>query len=113
MSEPRNEPRTHPLNVGYLVVGLIFLGIAGSWALRAADVVDTGSMRWLVPVVLVVAGVIGLVAFTARGVSRGRPARVEEPPPYDPYRATTPEHDTPNDDELTLPYERGDEGDLR
>ena len=45
--------KTHPLNVGYLVVGLVFLGIAGSWLLRET-------------------GVIGLVAFAAKGVSERR-----------------------------------------
>jgi hypothetical protein len=63
---------THPLNVAYLVVGLVFLGIAGSWALQAADVVDAGDVGWMLPTVLVVAGLIGLVAMAARGVSRRR-----------------------------------------
>jgi hypothetical protein len=63
---------THPLNVAYLVVGLVFLGIAGSWALQAADVVDAGDVGWMLPAVLVAAGLIGLVAMAARGVSRRR-----------------------------------------
>ena len=64
--------RTHPLNVAYLVVGLVFLGIAGSWALHAGGVIDTAQAGWVLPLVLVLAGVIGLVAFAARGVSRRR-----------------------------------------
>lgn len=67
---------THPLNVSYLVVGLVFLGIAGSWALRAAGLVDASDVRWLVPAVLVVAGGVGLVAFAAKGMT-GR--RTDEP----------------------------------
>lgn len=67
-----NTPKTHQLNVSYLVVGLVFLGIAGSWALRTSGVIDTGDVRWLGPVVLVAAGVIGLVAFAAKSLSRGR-----------------------------------------
>ena len=51
-----STPRTHPLNVSYLVVGLVFLGLAGSWALREAGVVDLGEVRWLFPVTLVAAG---------------------------------------------------------
>lgn len=62
--------RTHALNVTYLVIGLIFLGIAGSWALRESGVVDFGEIQWLLPLTLVVAGVIGLVAFAAKGLSR-------------------------------------------
>ncbi len=61
--------RTHPLNVSYLVVGLVFLGLSGSWALRESGVVDLGDAEWLLPATLVVAGVIGLVAFAAKGVT--------------------------------------------
>jgi len=80
MSDPtRHESRpsglTHPLDVSYLVVGLVLLGIAGTWALRAADVVDSDQIGWLLPLVLVGAGVVGLVAFTAKGVSRRRQER--------------------------------------
>jgi hypothetical protein len=65
-------PITHPLNVSYLVVGLAFLGISGSWALRTAGVVSNHQVGWLLPVVLVAAGAVGLVAFAAKGVSRRR-----------------------------------------
>ncbi len=70
-----NTPKTHPLNVGYLVVGLVFLGIAGSWALHTSGAVDTPDARWLVPAVLLFAGTVGLVAFAAKGISRGRQER--------------------------------------
>jgi hypothetical protein len=78
---------THPLNVSYLVVGLVFLGIAGSWALRVAGVVDTADARWLVPAVLVLAGAVGLVAFAAKGLSRGDRDDydgLDDGAPYDP-----------------------------
>ena len=64
--------KTHPLNVAYLVVGLIFLGIAGSWALHAGGVIDNAQAGWVLPLVLVLAGVIGLAAFAARAASRRR-----------------------------------------
>jgi len=64
--------KTHPVNVSYLVVGLVFLGIAGSWALRESGVVDVGEFQWLLPLTLVMAGVIGLVAFAAKGISRSK-----------------------------------------
>ncbi len=60
--------KTHPLNVSYLVLGLVFLGVSGSWALRASNLVDASQLRWLLPLTLVVAGVVGLVAFGARGL---------------------------------------------
>lgn len=65
-------PITHPLNVSYLVVGLVFLGISGSWALRTAGIVDNRDVSWLLPLVLVTAGVVGLAAFATKGLSRTR-----------------------------------------
>ena len=71
---------THPLHVGYLVTGLVFLGISGSWALRSAGLVDTRQLGWLLPLMLVVAGGVGLVASAARGMRGGlRDGRDREP----------------------------------
>jgi hypothetical protein len=64
--------KTHPLNVAYLVVGLVYLGVAGSWALHAGGVIDTAQAGWLLPLTLVVAGAVGLAAFAVRGARRGR-----------------------------------------
>jgi len=61
--------KTHPLNISYLVVGLVFLGISGSWGLHQLGVVDLAGIHWLLPLILVVAGVIGLAAFAARGLT--------------------------------------------
>lgn len=83
---------THPLNVSYLVVGLVFLGIAGSWALRESGVIDLGGMRWLLPLTLVAAGAIGLVAFAAKGLSR---------------QPDTDQYDYRNDDVETTDHEGG------
>ena len=79
------------------MIGLVFLGISGAWALHAAGVVDNADVRWLVPLVLVGAGLVGLVAFAAKGVRGGRPEnRLDAPDerydqPYDggipPYAA--------------------------
>lgn len=60
----------HPVNVSYLVVGLVFLGLAASWALREAGVVDLAEVRWLLPLALVVAGLVGLAASAVRGLAR-------------------------------------------
>ena len=80
---------TRPLNVSYLVVGLIFLGISGSWALHASGAVDTSDVQWLMPLVLVGAGAIGLIAFTAKGLTRGRGQgqreETTEEAAFDPY----------------------------
>lgn len=90
--------KTHPLNVSYLVVGLAFLGIAGSWALRATGVIDTADVGWLVPLSLVLAGAIGLAAFAAKGMSRRRtPAAAGYAPPIDTYDTVVETYDPPMD----------------
>ena len=95
-----STPSTHPTNVSYLVVGLVFLGIAGSWALRAAGIVDTSEVGWLLPLTLVVAGAIGLVAFAARHLTRDREHddrlaghTLEDDSAYDPYEIDHTEGD--------------------
>ena len=90
-----DNPKTHPLNVSYLVVGLIFLGIAGSWALHTSGVVDTDGLEWLIPAVLVAAGAIGLVAFAAKGISRSRHA--DDSDAYDAGYEPYPTYDAPAD----------------
>ncbi len=57
----------HPLNVSHLVVGLVLLGIAGQWTADHAG--WTNGNNYVLPVMLVAAGVIGLVAFALRGVT--------------------------------------------
>ena len=68
----RRERRSgrHPLSIGYLVAGLIFLGVAASWGLREAGVVDAGSSSWLFPLTLVVVGAIGLAASVVSSARR-------------------------------------------
>lgn len=72
--------KTHPLNVSYLVVGLVFLGLAGSWGLRESGAVDLSGARWLMPATLLAAGAIGLVAFATKGASRNRSQRAADGP---------------------------------
>lgn len=59
----------HPLNISYLVMGVVFLGIAASWGLRETGLVDVGELEWLLPLTLVLAGVVGLAgaALSSRG----------------------------------------------
>lgn len=77
MSEITNDDITRgsarPVKVGYLVTGLVFIGLAGTWALSASGAVEGVTARWLFPAILVAAGVIGLLAMLASGVRRDRP----------------------------------------
>jgi len=78
--------KTHPLNVTYLVIGLVFLGISASWALREVGVIDTEDVTWLGPVALILAGGVGLVAAIAKSVKRDRGSSSDTgyQPHYDP-----------------------------
>ncbi|MEP9384121.1 hypothetical protein [Nocardioides sp. KR10-350] len=64
----------HQVNIGQLVMGLVFCCLVGAWALIQADVVTGDDIRWLVPVPFVVAGAAGL-AVTLAGVRRRRSER--------------------------------------
>ena len=68
--DPQRRSGRHPLSIGYLVSGLIFLGVAASWGLREAGVVDAGSSSWLFPLTLVVVGAIGLAASVVSSARR-------------------------------------------
>ncbi len=101
MSISSNDSRSpfHPVHVGYLVTGLVLLGVSGTWALVVSGTVDSDQLGWLLPLLLVGAGVIGLVAGAAKGLSarRSRPeptfAEADETAPlyatsdapYDPF----------------------------
>ncbi|HEX4976914.1 MAG TPA: hypothetical protein VFV40_03515 [Nocardioides sp.] len=89
-----NSTTARPLNVSYLVMGLVFLGIAGTWALHETGVVDGADVEWLVPLSLVVAGVLGLVAFATRGVRGRRTGDPAEHATDDTYAATYGGYDT-------------------
>ncbi len=58
------------MSIGYLVSGLIFLGVAASWGLREAGMVEAGSSSWLFPLTLVVVGAIGLAASVVSSARR-------------------------------------------
>jgi hypothetical protein len=64
---PTHEGREsgwHPVNVGHLVMGVAFLGILAVWALYETGVVETGDLRWFLPVPWLAAGLAGIAAMT-------------------------------------------------
>ncbi|HSV40364.1 MAG TPA: hypothetical protein VLI04_16500 [Nocardioidaceae bacterium] len=78
------------LNIGYLVVGLIFLGVSGTWLLDDTGVINPNGYEWLLPAILLGAGLIGLFASLGKGLLN-RSSSVEAP-------ATTYEEETTNGD---------------
>jgi len=84
MSElnPQSQPPAdRSVKIPHLVFGLLFLGIAGVWALVLTDVITEDRLTVIAPAVLIGAGVIGLAASLAS--SRNR--RTNHHDPYDPY----------------------------
>ncbi|RLV48564.1 hypothetical protein D9V37_14450 [Nocardioides mangrovicus] len=71
----------------HLVMGLAFLGVAATWALHATGTIDGLEAGIVFPVLVVAAGVLGLVAM---GVQSRR--RAPRPAPLQPT-----EHDHPTD----------------
>ena len=65
-------PNDTRVKVGHLVTGLVFLGLAGSWALHQAGVIGDVGVGWLMPAILVAAGVIGLLVMFAGSLRRNR-----------------------------------------
>ncbi|WP_134738282.1 hypothetical protein [Nocardioides sp. 503] len=63
MSDMRDtvEAGRHPVNIGHLVMGIAFVGLAVVWSLIANDVVEGRDVRWLLPIPWVLAGAAGLV----------------------------------------------------
>jgi hypothetical protein len=77
MSETTYSPAPQPpadrsVKVPHLVFGLLFLGVAGIWALGASDAISGEHLAVLGPAVLIIAGVVGLAASLANGRNRRR-----------------------------------------
>jgi hypothetical protein len=78
MSDPTypQPPADRSVKVPHLVFGLLFLGVAGIWALGASDAISGEHLAVLGPGVLILAGVIGLAASLANGRNRRRRSAV-------------------------------------
>ncbi|WP_028660721.1 hypothetical protein [Nocardioides insulae] len=60
----------HPVNVGQLVMGLVFLTFVVVWALIQGDVVTGDSIRWLLPLPFILGGAVGLAVSGVVGARR-------------------------------------------
>ncbi|MFE6508611.1 hypothetical protein ACFVDI_16370 [Nocardioides sp. NPDC057767] len=68
VGEPKPTGR-HPVNIGHLVMGLVFLAFVVVWALIVSGTVAIRSvedLRWLLPLPWIVGGSIGLLAALLR-----------------------------------------------
>jgi hypothetical protein len=87
------------VKIPHLVFGLLFLGVAGIWALGTSDVLSGEKLAILGPGVLIAAGVIGLVAGLASSRNRRRSTPFERQ--YDSTTTTTTDYAVTDDDEHT------------
>lgn len=69
---PHRTSGRHPVNIGHLVMGLVFLTFVGIWGLIQADVVDGGDIRFLLPVPWVLGGAVGLIVALVGAARRRR-----------------------------------------
>jgi hypothetical protein len=59
-----NQPtgyQRHPVEIGPLVFGLVFLGVVAAWGLFELGVVTAADTAWILPIVLIGAGALGVV----------------------------------------------------
>jgi len=64
------------VKIPHLIFGLLFLGIAGVWALVVSEVITEDRLPMIIPALLIGAGVIGLAASLAS--SRNRRQRQQD-----------------------------------
>ncbi len=77
---PREEQQRdcgwHPVNVGHLVMGVAFVGLAVVWLLVDGDVVEVDRHGWVLGLPWLAAGAIGLVASVLRHSTGGPSGRM-------------------------------------
>jgi hypothetical protein len=62
LDAPEKPSGWHPVNITQLVMGVAFAGLVLVWALVQGDAVETGELRWLLPIPWIAAGAAGLAA---------------------------------------------------
>ena len=67
LDAPEKSSGRHPVNITQLVLGVAFAGMVLVWALVQGDVVESGELRWLMPIPWIAAGAAGLAATVLPG----------------------------------------------
>lgn len=62
-----DESGRHPVNVGHLVMGVAFVGLASVWLLFQSDSIGNDDLRWFLPLPWLAAGLAGLLAVALTG----------------------------------------------
>lgn len=70
-----NGTGLHPVNLTHLVLGLVFAGLAGTWAAVTAGWLPVDDLRWILPIPWLLAGSVGLLAATLGARRRERVTR--------------------------------------
>jgi len=94
--------RSRPVNIGYLVIGLIFLGLSLTWLLNETGVIDPNGFQWLLPTILLGAGLIGLFASLGKGIMSRRSTPYSTDEPATQYSETQPILDLTSDIDTKL-----------
>lgn len=92
---PQHPERT--VKVAHLVFGLLFLGVAGTWLLVMTGTLQTGHLAYVLPALLVAAGVLGLVAVATGARRRDRAHGTVEAPAREPDEPTLRDEPHPLD----------------
>ena len=66
------RPAKRPANVASLVVGVVCCGVALGWLLLDVDALSLSDLGWLLPAILIGAGVLGVGLSLQRGRRRPR-----------------------------------------
>ena len=97
-----------PVRIGYLVIGLIFIGLSTNWLLHESGVIEDDGGHWFIPATLLIAGLVGLVGSLGKGIAgrRGVPTAPPSPEPtpqptFEPTAYTVPfaDHETTTEDQ--------------
>jgi hypothetical protein len=101
MSDPYSTqpPPDRGVKVPHLVFGLLFLGATAIWAIGQSGVISGEQLTLLAPVVLIIAGVVGLAASLAAGRNRHRREQPRDVAESDTYtQSFAADADTSTDD---------------
>ena len=71
LDAPEGQSGLHPVNITQLVMGVAFAVMVLVWALVQGDVVESGELRWLMPIPWIAAGAAGLAATVWPSRQRG------------------------------------------